>query len=92
MSKFNIQKQPNDILVDVAQKVRRLRRTNKWSQEELANRSGVSLGSLKRLESTGQISFIFLLKLANVFGRLEEFESLLVPKETSNLNQLFSDK
>ena len=92
MSKFNIQKQPNDILVDVAQKVRRLRKTNKWSQEELANRSGVSLGSLKRFESTGQISFIFLLKLANVFGRLEEFESLLVPKETSNLNQLFSDK
>ncbi len=92
MGKFNIQKQPNDILVDVAQKVRRLRRTNKWSQEELANRSGVSLGSLKRFESTGKISFIFLLKLANVFGRLEEFESLLVPKETSNLNQLFSDK
>jgi transcriptional regulator with XRE-family HTH domain len=47
------------------------------SQEELARRSGVSLGSLKRFESLHQISLKNLLKLAVVLNSTGEFLSLL---------------
>lgn len=63
------------------------------TQIELAERSGVSLGSLKRFEQTGKISFESLLRLAHILGRLEEFEVLFSPKEDlSQLEKLFSDK
>ncbi len=92
MNRFNIQKQPLDVMQETAEKVRVLRKSKKWSQEEFSQRSGVSLGSLKRFESTGQISFTSLLKLGHVLGRLSEFESLFMQKESRDLKQLFSDK
>jgi transcriptional regulator with XRE-family HTH domain len=51
------------------------------SQEEMADRSGVSLGSLKRFENSGKISLDSLLKLMHLLGRLNEFDNLLLPKE-----------
>ena len=91
MNKYNIQKQPLDILQETAEKAKVLRKSKKWSQEELANRSGLSLGSLKRFETTGQISFSSLLKLANVLDRLSEFEPLFIKKEPRDLSKLFSN-
>ena len=91
MRKFNIQKQPHDILLETAGKLKVLRKSKKWSQEEMAERSGVSLGSLKRFESTGQISFSSLLKLANILGRVSEFESLFAINEQRDLSKLFSE-
>jgi len=58
----------------------------------LAKRSGVSLGSIKRFELTGQISLESLLKLAHVLNRLNDFE--LIFKSLDNLEKiekLFSD-
>ena len=63
MSKYSINKVPTDILKETALKLKQLRKQKKWSQAELANKSGVSLGSLKRFESIGQISFSSLLYL-----------------------------
>lgn len=48
----------------------------KLTQEGLAQRSGVSLGSLKRFEHTGQISLESLLKLALVLGCLDDFSAV----------------
>jgi hypothetical protein len=47
----------------------------------LAKRSGVSLGSLKRFETTGQISLESLLLLADVLNRLDDFDAVLKPIE-----------
>lgn len=90
MSKFNIQKQPSDVLRETAEKAKALRKLKKWSQEEMASRSGVSLGSLKRFERTGEISFSSILKLAHVLDRLSDFERLLDEKEPRDLSKLFS--
>lgn len=43
------------------------------TQEGLANKSGVSLGSLKRFETSGQISLESLLKLAVILECLDDF-------------------
>jgi len=93
MDKYSVSKLSTDILQEIAQKHRTLRKQLHLSQAELAERSGVSLGSLKRFEQTGKISFEHLLKLAHVLGRLAEFEQLFLPIENlERIEALFSDK
>ncbi len=46
------------------------------TQKELSKRSGVSYGSLRRFESTGEISLTSLLKLSNALGCLKDFNGL----------------
>ena len=48
------------------------------TQEELAVRSGVTLGSLKRFERLGLIALDSLLHLALVLGCLDDFDKLAV--------------
>jgi transcriptional regulator with XRE-family HTH domain len=75
----------------LAERVRTLRKQLKMSQEELAERSGVSLGSLKRFENSGKISLESLLKLIHLLGRLNEFDNILLPKEDhDDIKKLFS--
>jgi len=81
MNNYSITKLPRQVLKNTAAKLRVLRRQNKYSQAELADRSGVSLGSLKRFEATGQISLESFLKLLHVLDRLEEFDTILKPGE-----------
>lgn len=60
----------------IAVRLRELRLSENLSQEGLAQRAGISYGSLKRFERTGQISFESLLKLALILGVLEDFDLL----------------
>lgn len=90
MSNYSLSKQPREVMVELASKLRDIRKAKKWSQTELAERSGVSLGSLKRFETIGEISIISLLKLAHTLGRLEEFNDLLQPTTQGDLNKLFT--
>lgn len=46
------------------------------SQKELSKRSGVSYGSIRRFESTGDISLYSLLKISDVIDCLEDFNYL----------------
>jgi len=57
------------------------RKAFKITQSELAARSGVSLGSLKRFEQSGQISLESFLKIAFVLECLEDFEKLCEERE-----------
>ena len=66
MKNYSLNKLPSDILSEVALKHKRLRKKHKLSQAELAERSGVSLGSIKRFEQSGRISLESLLKLGIV--------------------------
>lgn len=93
MSKYSIDKLPFEVLGDTAAKLRLLRKRSGMSQVELADRSGVSLGSLKRFESKGKISLESFLKLLHILGRLNEFDGLLTPgNEMDDIEKLFSNK
>jgi transcriptional regulator with XRE-family HTH domain len=93
MSKFGINKKPFDFLEEIASRHRTLRKQAGFSQSELAKRSGVSLGSLKRFETTGQISLESLLKLLDVLNRLNDFDLILKPMDNlAEIEKLFSDK
>lgn len=90
MNSFSISKQPVQILSEISQKHKALRKKKGWTQQEMAERSGVSLGSLKRFETTGQISLESLLKLARTLNRLRDFDLILKVESPENLNRLFT--
>ncbi|MDZ4679193.1 MAG: helix-turn-helix transcriptional regulator [Saprospiraceae bacterium] len=93
MAKFGITKKPYDYLAEIALRHKTLRKQAGFSQSELAKRSGVSLGSLKRFETTGQISLESLLKLMEMLDRLHDFDLVLKPVENlKEIEKLFSDK
>jgi len=76
-------KTPIEIMQELKAKFRERRKSLGYTQNELATRSGVSLGSLKRFERSGQISLESLLKLALVLECLGDFSSLCEKKEES---------
>jgi transcriptional regulator with XRE-family HTH domain len=65
-----------EINIDIAGRMVRLRKRKKITQKELASRSGVSLGSLKRFEQSGEISLQSFTKLAIALEVEGELESL----------------
>ena len=60
--------------------VRARRKEKKLTQVELSRLAGVSLGSLKRFEQTGNISLNSLIKIAFVLDCQEDFDSLFAKK------------
>jgi len=67
-------KTPNEIQLLLKDKFKKQRKSLKITQQELSNKSGVSFGSIKRFEQSGQISLESLLKIAFVLECLEDFE------------------
>ncbi len=67
---------PSEMMENIKTKFKKKRKLLGYTQSQLAFRSGVSLGSLKRFERFGQISLESLLKLAFVLECLEEFENI----------------
>ncbi|MEI7977791.1 MAG: helix-turn-helix transcriptional regulator [Bacteroidota bacterium] len=93
MTKFGVEKTTFDLLTDLAQKHKVLRKQAGLTQTELAKRSGVSLGSIKRFELTGQISLESLLKSVQVLNRISDFELILnLNDNLMQIDKLFSNR
>ena len=60
----------------LAERFAKVRKRRKISQKELSERSGVSFGSIKRFETTGQISLISLTKLTIALGCSNEITEM----------------
>ena len=72
---------PEDIRKTIAARARERRLFYNITQKELADRTGVSLGSIKRFEATGLISLSSLLEIALVLNCMDAFEGLFPPPE-----------
>lgn len=67
---------PDEINKGIAARVRTVRKRRKISQVKLSEKSGVSLGSVKRFESTGEISLLSLTKIAIALNVEQELKQL----------------
>ena len=65
-----------ELELKLAQRVRNIRKRRSISQEKLASMSGVSYGSVKRFESTGQISLLSLTKIAMALDIADELRNI----------------
>lgn len=69
-----LMKSSQEVAQDLAKRAQARRLSLNLSQQTLSNRSGVSYGTLKKFERTGQISLGSLLKIALILGELENFD------------------
>lgn len=69
-------KTPKEARLEIAVRAKERRLALNISQSELAERSGVSLGSIKRFERSGLVSVSSLLEIALVLGSLGGFDGL----------------
>lgn len=76
----------------LAQRVRNIRKRRSISQQKLAAMSGVSYGSIKRFETTGQISLLSLTKIATALGIAEELRQLFTQVPYLTLEEVMNEK
>ena len=76
------------IISGLIDRVKLRRKESKFSQKDLATKSGVSYDSIRRFEKSGEISLSSLLKIANALNALEDFNQLFKHKIITNLKNL----
>ncbi|MDD6656604.1 MAG: helix-turn-helix transcriptional regulator [Lachnospiraceae bacterium] len=80
----------NEINTEIANRMKQLRKRKKISQKELAARSGVSLGSLKRFEQSGEISLQSFTKLAIALEVEAELEALFTEVPFDSIEEVIN--
>lgn len=81
-------KTPQELGNLIAANVRTRRKAQKLSMQKLAERSGVSLGSIKRFEGKGEIALLSLLKIAIVLDCAEDFTQLFTKQEITSIQEI----
>ena len=72
----------------LAQSIRNIRNRRSITQEKLSSMSGVSYGSIKRFEATGQISLISLTKIAMALDIADELRSIFTQVPYKNIQEV----
>jgi transcriptional regulator with XRE-family HTH domain len=83
-------KSPNDIAKELAEKIKQQRKLLKISQLQLALKSGVSLGSVKRFESKYEISLTSLIKILIALNLEKDFENLFTQKNYNSIDEVIN--
>ena len=83
---------PEEIDLALARRLKGIRKRRGFSQEQLSERSNVSYGSLKRFETTGQISLLSLTKLAVALGCEDELRELFTNVVYRNIEEVLREQ
>jgi transcriptional regulator with XRE-family HTH domain len=83
---------PKALALEIARNMKQRRLEADFSQQALANRSGVSLGTLKRFESQSEISLKHLLMIAVALGATDEFHRLFTQMQYQSIDELMKAK
>lgn len=75
----------------LSQRVRRIRRRRSISQEALSTMSGVSYGSVKRFETTGQISLLSLTKIAIALDCADEIREMFTDIPYRSMEEVLNE-
>ena len=95
-NQFLNQKTPNEIAksfadkINFADKIKEHRKKLKISQEVLAQKSGVSLGSIKRFETKYEISLQSFIKIAIALDLDNDFENLFTQKTYASIDEVIN--
>ena len=75
----------------LARRVRNIRKRRSISQEKLAQMSGVSYGSIKRFEASGQISLISLTKIAMALEIADELRTIFTQVPYKDIQEVINE-
>ena len=76
---------------NLALRVRKIRKRRKISQQKLADLSGVSYGSIKRFETSGQISLLALTKFAMGLDMADELRNIFSQVPYRNIQEVINE-
>jgi transcriptional regulator with XRE-family HTH domain len=82
----------DEINMAVAENVRSLRKRRGISQKELSRISGVSYGSVKRFETTGNISFLSLTKIAFALDAVDGIKALFTEVPYRSIEEVINEQ
>lgn len=83
-------KTPNDIAKELVEKIKQHRKKLKISQAQLASKSGVSLGSIKRFESRYEISLNSFIKILIALNLEQDLENLFLQKSYNSIDEVIN--
>jgi transcriptional regulator with XRE-family HTH domain len=86
-------KLPTEIMCELAERVRKIRKQKGFSRQKLSELSGISYSSIRRFETSGRISFEALVQIALPLNRLEDFDKLFeIDNYPKSISDLFKDE
>lgn len=89
---IDLLKLPKELAKDIALQEKRKRKKLKITQKEMSERIGISLSSFKRFEQTGEISFVSLIKVADILGERQAFADLFKTKEYKSIQEVINER
>lgn len=79
--------------IEIAKRLESIRKKRKISRERLSTISGVSYGSIRRFESTGEISFTSFVKIALALQFYDDLDNLFKEnKEYKSIEDVINDQ
>ena len=83
---------PEEMNIKLAQRLKGIRKRMGLSQLQLSERSNVSFGSIKRFETSGQISLLSLTKLAVALNCDQEIRNMFTEVPYRDIEEVLREK
>lgn len=79
---------PSDVLEAIAKYVKKTRIAQNLKAQELADRSGIGIATINRIEKTGQCTTENFAKILAIFGKMNKFIELFEPEPIISIADL----
>ena len=83
---------PEEMDLALAKRLRGIRKRRGLTQQQLSEKSNVSLGSIKRFESTGQISLISLTRITVALDCADAVRQLFVDVTYNSIEEVIRER
>lgn len=81
----------DEIMYDLALRVRNVRKRRSITQQQLSYMSGVSYGSIKRFETSGEISLYSLIRITRALDIIDEIDNLFTQVEYKSIEEILNE-
>lgn len=82
---------PEEINLKIADRLKNIRKRRRISQKKLSEISGVSYGSIKRFETTGQISLLSLTRITTALDVVNELREIFSQVPYKNIQEVINE-
>ncbi len=84
-------KTPQEMAVDAATRFKEMRKAKKITIKDLSRNSGVPYSTIRRFESSGEISFLSLVKIVSTVGEDEEITILFTKRIPASIEEIIRE-
>jgi len=84
-------KTPQEMAVDAATRFKEMRKAKKITIKDLSKNSGVPYSTIRRFESSGEISFLSLVKIVSTVGEDEEITNLFTKRIPASIEEIIRE-